>query len=398
MSGENRPLSVTLGVNTSGYVYGADGTRLMKLEQIGNQPQSTTLYVGGVEIREPGVNEVVLAYPHENVRLKFANANSAPEVSYLFRDHLNSVRMIANETQAIEERSTYKPFGEENESVLAASKAQETIGWIGERHDAGAGLQYLNARYYDPELGLFIQPDWFEVTKAGVGTNRYSYSFNDPVNLSDPNGNQSKLASLFSSVGNWLKNDAYTNGLRGTINSVRGARVRAVEDAWKMEKQLIQSGRQGSRRWSADDLALLAAGKTPAGYYGHHITSVSADITKAASHNNIEFLTKAEHDARHALEGGTRNPIFESRTIDRTAGGTLPDLATEGAKTWPQRAGKALVAIGNSRTMQALSLTDPLFLFDEVLGPEAFGGLTAFQYLGNAIGARPAPCNPPFCI
>ena len=65
----------------------------------------------------------------------------------------------------------------------------ETKGFIGERYDDHAGLQYLNARYYDPKLGLFIQPDWFEVTEPGVGTNRYSYSFNDPVNLSDPTGN-----------------------------------------------------------------------------------------------------------------------------------------------------------------------------------------------------------------
>lgn len=36
---------------------------------------------------------------------------------------------------------------------------------------------------------MFIQPDWFETTDDGVGTNRYSYSFNDPVNLSDPSGN-----------------------------------------------------------------------------------------------------------------------------------------------------------------------------------------------------------------
>jgi RHS repeat-associated protein len=64
----------------------------------------------------------------------------------------------------------------------------ETKGWIGERYDADAGLQYLNARYYDPELSLFLQPDWFEVTKAGVGTNRFSYSFNDPVNKMDPGG------------------------------------------------------------------------------------------------------------------------------------------------------------------------------------------------------------------
>ncbi len=49
--------------------------------------------------------------------------------------------------------------------------------------------RHHTARYYDPELSLFLQPDWFEVTKAGVGTNRFSYCFNDPVNLSDPNGN-----------------------------------------------------------------------------------------------------------------------------------------------------------------------------------------------------------------
>jgi len=43
--------------------------------------------------------------------------------------------------------------------------------------------------YYDPDIGLFTQPDWWEVTTPGVGTNRYSYSFNDPVNLMDPGGN-----------------------------------------------------------------------------------------------------------------------------------------------------------------------------------------------------------------
>ena len=97
--------------------------------------------------------------------------------------------MISDENGLRARRMGYLPFGEqatENTWNVAVETGEE--GYIGERHDAGAGLMYLNARYYDPELGIFLQPDWWEVTEPGVGTNRYSYSFNDPVNLSDPSG------------------------------------------------------------------------------------------------------------------------------------------------------------------------------------------------------------------
>ena len=71
---------------------------------------------------------------------------------------------------------------------------------MGERFDAAAGLQYLNARYYDPKLGMFLQPDWFEVTAAGVGTNRYAYAGGDPVNGSDPGGNEIFIPSAIASL------------------------------------------------------------------------------------------------------------------------------------------------------------------------------------------------------
>jgi RHS repeat-associated protein len=73
--------------------------------------------------------------------------------------------------------------------MLSLTRADETKGNTRERFDADAGLQYLNARYYDPRLGMFIQPDWLDPTQQGVGLNRYSYSANDPVNLRDPGGN-----------------------------------------------------------------------------------------------------------------------------------------------------------------------------------------------------------------
>jgi RHS repeat-associated protein len=84
----------------------------------------------------------------------------------------------------------YRPYGQVSQWVTDPAAAAEDQGFTGQRHDAGAGLIYLNARYMDPELGRFIQPDWLDPNLPGVGTNRYAYSFNDPVNLRDPGGNQ----------------------------------------------------------------------------------------------------------------------------------------------------------------------------------------------------------------
>ncbi|WJY20394.1 RHS repeat-associated core domain-containing protein [Fontisubflavum oceani] len=95
---------------------------------------------------------------------------------------------MTDATGARAEARVYAPFGE-----IAwrdgGTSPDETFGYIGERYDSDAGLQYLNARYYDPRLAMFIQPDWFEVTEPGVGTNRYAYSANDPINHMDPEGN-----------------------------------------------------------------------------------------------------------------------------------------------------------------------------------------------------------------
>lgn len=195
--GENRPLSVTwLGKKTC-YVYVVDGKRLKKVENLAPAANcnalptnaAATVYFGAVEVRSWMVagQEQVLTYPLSAIKL--LNGTTPAVASYLHRDGLSSVRAITNAAGAKIEAALYKPFGEQSEWVLPGNAAPETKGWIGERYDADAGLQYLNARYYDPELSLFLQPDWVEVTKAGVGTNRFSYSFNDPVNLSDPNGN-----------------------------------------------------------------------------------------------------------------------------------------------------------------------------------------------------------------
>ena len=177
--GENRPLTVTYGGAETLYHYGPDGTRVMKETEY-----DLTAYAGPLEVRNFGTpNEEIIWHLSDDVRL------ADGEVSYLHRDHLASVRAISHATGTLARQTSYTPFGVPTDTDFQPAVADESKGFIGERYDDETGLSYLNARYYDPLLGRFIQPDWFEVTTPGVGTNRYAYSFNDPVNLSDPNGN-----------------------------------------------------------------------------------------------------------------------------------------------------------------------------------------------------------------
>lgn len=164
-----------------------------------------TLYLGNVEIRKWGQGnaEEILLYPVPSIRIaltKDAGGAVVTKVSTLHRDALGSVRAVTNAAGLKAERSLFRPFGEEASTRFDLATAVETKGYIGQRYDADAGLQYLNARYYDPKLGMFIQPDWWDATEAGVGTNRYAYSGGDPVNGADPSGH-----GFWSDLGKTIK-------------------------------------------------------------------------------------------------------------------------------------------------------------------------------------------------
>lgn len=51
-----------------------------------------------------------------------------------------------------------------------------------------AGMRALHAPAPAWQPARFISPDTLDPTLPGVGTNRYAYALNDPVNKSDPNG------------------------------------------------------------------------------------------------------------------------------------------------------------------------------------------------------------------
>ncbi|ACP26071.1 YD repeat containing protein [Sinorhizobium fredii NGR234] len=162
---------VNAGGSTVTLAYGPDGARAKK-----SWPLGTTLYPdAGVEW-DPA-DQVFTRYPHMDIRVV------GKTKYFLHRDHLSSVRAVTDSTGAIVESTRYAAFGEPANKAMATQK-----NYIGERFDPETGLMYLNARYMDPSFGRFISPDDWNPTLAGVGTNRYAYAANDPINKSDPNG------------------------------------------------------------------------------------------------------------------------------------------------------------------------------------------------------------------
>lgn len=171
-NGDNRLVQATTGATTVNFLYGPDGQRVKK-QVVGG---ATTVYLGAdIEYAGTAMTKYVAA----------GDAKVAPSgTTWIHRDLLGSVRAVASGT-SLKQRANYAPYGERFESVFLEPEAK---AFIGEREDDETGLIYLNARYYDPVLARFIQPDPLDPYVAGVGVNRYAYAHNNPVMMADPLG------------------------------------------------------------------------------------------------------------------------------------------------------------------------------------------------------------------
>ena len=68
-------------------------------------------------------------------------------------------------------------------------------------YDTETSLYYLKSRYYDPEVGRFINPDAYASTGQGIlGANMFAYCNNSPVVLTDATGSLSELGSKILGV------------------------------------------------------------------------------------------------------------------------------------------------------------------------------------------------------
>ena len=88
-------------------------------------------------------------------------------------------------------------------------------------------------------------------------------------------------------------------------------RRKAVREAWKQEKELVEKTGYGSRNWTTDEIEeLLTTGRVK-GYEGQHMKSVKQYPEYAGNPNNIQFLKGRNMDVNEHLDahmGNYQNP------------------------------------------------------------------------------------------
>jgi RHS repeat-associated protein len=95
--------------------------------------------------------------------------------------------------------------------MLNRSQAKIGKGYTGHRGNMDLGLIYMNARYYVPGIGRFLSADTI-VPEPGnpQSLDRYSYSYNNPIKYSDPDGHMPtdgcEHAGCLSDPNTWLIN------------------------------------------------------------------------------------------------------------------------------------------------------------------------------------------------
>jgi RHS repeat-associated protein len=106
-------------------------------------------------------------------------------MNFYHPDHLGSTSLITNSTGGRVEETVYEPFGSVAEF---SSAAKSRFDYTGKETD-DTGLQYFGARFYNPAIGKWTQPDTLiQNIYDPQALNRYAYVSNNPFRYADKDG------------------------------------------------------------------------------------------------------------------------------------------------------------------------------------------------------------------
>ncbi|PWK46336.1 RHS repeat domain-containing protein [Pleionea mediterranea] len=107
-------------------------------------------------------------------------------ITFIHTDHLGSPIMATDESGKVKWREDYQPFGNQ----IINRDIDNNIGFTGHKEDKSLGLTYMQARWYNSEVGRFmsLDPATYTFSNPIMSFNRYLYVNNNPYNYNDPDG------------------------------------------------------------------------------------------------------------------------------------------------------------------------------------------------------------------
>ena len=120
-----------------------------------------------------------------------ASVTNGSNTYYYIRNSLENITGLVDANGNRVVTYTYDPWGK----ILSTTDTSGTnIGTLnsfrhkGYYYDSETGFYYLNSRYYDPEIGRWINADSLLSQGSVLGNNMFAYCLNNPVNMADTTG------------------------------------------------------------------------------------------------------------------------------------------------------------------------------------------------------------------
>jgi len=153
---------------------------------VGSTTYDFTTLSGLVTRQTGGGKTIDFVYDENNQPLAMKYNNTL--YYYVLNAQGDVVRIVDSSRNTVASY-TYDPWGK----IISSSGTLADINplrYRGYYYDSETGFYYLQSRYYDPEIGRFINADSYASTDATglLSTNMFAYCENDPVNKSDPTG------------------------------------------------------------------------------------------------------------------------------------------------------------------------------------------------------------------
>jgi RHS repeat-associated protein len=176
--------SITQGGSSIGqFLYDYQGLRIRK-----QVPGETVRYVyddQSVLVQTDELGNTLAKYDYGPDRLLSLDHTTEGAQFYLF-DALGSVVNLTRSDGAIQKRNQYDAWGNYRAQV---GSSENVFGFTGHEMDQESGLIYMKARFYDPELGLFLSHDAFEGSvDTPPSLHKYLYAFGNPTVFIDLSG------------------------------------------------------------------------------------------------------------------------------------------------------------------------------------------------------------------